>query len=252
MSAEDALPPGPSEFQPTAWSCLEAARDRQHPEHKQAVDRFVTLYWKPIFCFLRWRVSYHEAKDLTQDFLSRFLEEDLVGKADPAKGRFRSFLLGVVKNWLREEQRHRSTRRRRHERAAVSIEGFLQDADRTYEPQTNETPEEVFNRTCAASVLEHVLDDLREHFVADRCPVCHDLFVAYHFPVGKRPSRQALAEHFGLTLDQVRHRLRLAANRFDRLLRAELRHQGVPEAEIEDEIRELLRLLGRNADPRKD
>jgi RNA polymerase sigma-70 factor (ECF subfamily) len=248
MASGDVLPAGSARFPTTAWTCLRAAQDRTHPEHRAAVDRFVTLYWKPVFYFLRARqVPYHEAEDLTQDLLTRFLEKALVGKADPAKGRFRSFLLGVLKHMLADQRPGRLSHQKRFERAVISIQGLMTDEERAYEPSTSETPEEVFDRKWAATVWESVLGDLRERLVDEGHQAWYEIFMAYHAPQGKRPSQEGLATQFGLSRDEVRKViLPRVENRLDRLLRIELRAQGVPEAEIDDEIRELKRLLDRD------
>ncbi len=237
---------GSGSFPTTAWSFIEKVQDRGHPEHQKALNRFLALYRKPVFYFLRARnYSVHEAEDLTQEFFLRFvLERDWVARADPGRGRFRTFLLKVLTSFLADQGMSRLPRRKRFERKMVSLQGMLGDQERSYEPSTNETPEEVFNRQWAAAVMDTVRHQLREFFSGEGRQTWFAMFEAYFAPPGKRPGQEVLAHQYGLSRDQVRNILDKGKKRFDRLLRAEIREQVGQEGEIDGEIRELKRLVG--------
>jgi RNA polymerase sigma-70 factor (ECF subfamily) len=248
MANDDLSPAGSARFPTTAWSCLQLVQDHGHADHVPAVNRFLTLYWKPAYYFLRVRgVPHHEAEDLTQEVLLRFLEKDLVGKADPQRGRFRSYLLGVLKHMLADQQPGRLAKGKRLERGFLSIHALIGDEERAFEPATHETPEEVFHRQLASTLWETVLGNLQQRLVEEGRAVWYAIFMAYLAPEGKRPSQEALAAQHGLSRDDVRALLPKVEKRLDRLLRAELREQGTPEPEIDDEIRELKRLLSRES-----
>jgi DNA-directed RNA polymerase specialized sigma24 family protein len=233
------------------WRPAEATPDPvRHPirllQHAEAVNRLITLYWKPVFYFLRARgVPFHEAEDTTQEFFLRFLEQGVVARADPDRGRFRNFLFGVLKRFLSDQELPRAPRQKEFERPFVSIQGLVGEEERAYEPAAGETPEEVFNRRWAAGVLEKVRQQLRQLYAGEGRQAWYDLFMAYSAPEGQRPSQEALAEEFGQSRDQVRHILDVVRKHWERLLRAEVREQVGSEAEIDDEIRDLQQLLNR-------
>jgi RNA polymerase sigma-70 factor (ECF subfamily) len=233
----------PAPFPTTKWARIQAVQDRNHPEHGPELNRFVALYWKPVFYFLRTRgLPFHEAQDVTQDFFLRLQEQDVVARADPQRGRFRSFLLGVLKRVLADRGRRAGGDRR-----SVSFDSLIGDEERSFEPAAGDDPEMVFERRWARDLWDRTLRQLADKYTGDRA-AWGEMFLAYFGPEGKRPSQEALAERFGLSRDQVREILPRVSKRFDGLLRAELRDEGVPEAEIDEEILRLGRLLGRPAD----
>jgi RNA polymerase sigma factor (sigma-70 family) len=225
----------PARFPTTAWSRIRVVQDRKHPAHVPAVNGFIALYWKPVFYFLRAKgIPFHDAQDRTQEFFLRLMEQNVVSNADPQRGRFRSFLLGVLKRFL-IDWGPRATAQIRHERQFVSIENLIGDEERTYEPAVGEDAETVFEQRWAGGVWERVLQQLRERYTGERSswPV---LFMAYTAPEGKRPSQEALAEQFQLSRDQVRDVLAKVGQRFESLLRAEIREEVGSEQDIDDEI----------------
>lgn len=81
-------------FPTTAWSLIRLAQDKNSPEALAAFNRCIAGYWKPIFYFLRARgCSPHRSEDLTQEFFLKFYERNWLDRADPERGRFRSYLL---------------------------------------------------------------------------------------------------------------------------------------------------------------
>ena len=92
-------------FQNTLWSQVFAAGKLNSPNSKQAVEELCRLYWFPIYAFLRrWGHDRQEARDLTQGFFLYLLEQNAIARADPGRGRFRSFLLGILKNYVSNQQ----------------------------------------------------------------------------------------------------------------------------------------------------
>src|SRR2546428_9125647 len=93
-------------FATTHWSVVLSAADSAAPSGQEALEKLCRTYWYPLYAFVR-RQGHQvaEAQDLTQEFFARFLDKKHVKRADPARGRFRSFLLTSVKNFLRNEWR---------------------------------------------------------------------------------------------------------------------------------------------------
>jgi hypothetical protein len=88
-----------SGFATTHWSVVVAAGQGHSPQAAEALERLCRTYWYPLYTFIRRHVpKAQDAEDLTQEFFTRFLAKEYFGRADPARGRFRSFLLACLKN----------------------------------------------------------------------------------------------------------------------------------------------------------
>jgi RNA polymerase sigma-70 factor (ECF subfamily) len=201
-------------------------------------------YWYPLYAFIRRQgFSPEQAQDHTQEFFARFLEKDLLGSADRARGQFRSFLLAACKHFLANERDRARAVKRGGGREPVSLD--LQDAEQRYglEPADELTPERLFERRWALTLLDQVLARLREESVrADKASLFDRLkgFLTGH--ADAKPYRQ-VAEELGMTEGAVKvavHRLR---NRYRELLQEEIARTVDDPAQVEDEIRSLFQAL---------
>jgi RNA polymerase sigma-70 factor (ECF subfamily) len=232
-------PPDPPDdrFPTTDWGFLQSAPGRQDPEAAGALNGFLRRYWKPVFYYLRARgYPFHKAEDLTQEFLLRFWSRDLILKADPERGKFRTFLLAVLRHFL-SDQGPRAPRQRRFESDMAPIASLAGAAERAFEPPDDQTPETIFWKKWMAGALERCRERLRAFHLAEERPEWYALFEAYHF--GDPVSQDALGERFGLSREQVAYRLRVARARFERYVRDEV---GA-EPGADDEVGALLTLL---------
>lgn len=235
-------------FPTTTWTLIQAAKNRAASGYLAAMDRFIAGYWKPVFYFLRAKgYALHQAEDLTQEFFTRFLERDWIQRADPQRGRFRNFLLRVLIRFLSDQGNKRAPRQNQFERQFLSIDGLISDSERKYQPAQSETPEDVFMRQWAASLMENVRNELRQVCEAEGHPIWYEVFAATHFPdsTSKRLSQEALGQKLGIRRDQVRYGLDQATKWFRQLLRTEVEQQVGSRADIGEEIRDLMRLLGK-------
>src|SRR5215210_1240640 len=156
---------GTSEFPTTRWTLVVAAADPQRKEARSALVALCENYWYPLYAYLRRRgYAADQAQDLTQEFFIRVLEGRYLDRADPEKGRIRSFMLTSLKFFVADE----GDRQRAHKRgggALVPLE-FSSGEDRYQrEPSHDETPERIFERRWALSVLDRVVEKLRNEFV---------------------------------------------------------------------------------------
>ena len=104
---------GSGRFPTTAWTMVRKAQDPQSPERLAAMNRCVAGYWRPVFYYLRARGhSFPQAEDVTQDFFMRFFEKNWIQPADPGRGRFRTFLLTILKRFLSDQGPERAPRAR--------------------------------------------------------------------------------------------------------------------------------------------
>src|SRR5271157_1737445 len=157
--------PGPSQFPTTRWTLVIAAGDPHRREARSALISLCENYWYPLYAYLRRRgYPTDQAQDLTREFFMRLLEGRYLDRADPEKGRFRSFLLTSLKFFVADE----GDRERAHKRGGgvlVPLE-FSSGEDRYQrEPAHDETPERIFERRWALSVLDQVVEKLRNEFV---------------------------------------------------------------------------------------
>jgi len=237
--------PPSARFPATAWSCIEAARDPQHPKYVTAVNRLIATYWRPVFHFLRKKYpAVPDHQDLTQRFFLTLVTKSWVSGADPARGRFRNLLRKVLDRFAFDKVL-RPGRQVQFEQSFVSIHSLMTDSDRSYEPPAGETPEEAFDREWKTSLLLTVRRNLEAHYAAAADPEerqRYALFAARHFVerAEDQPTLDALAVRFGISRDQVRYAIEQVRKRSDRLLRQEIRDQVGSEEEVEDEIRMLV------------
>ncbi|GEM_PF-594334 len=149
-----------AEFQTTHWSMVFSARG----DHR-ALEQLLRHYWSPVYAFIR-RQGYgsHDASDLTQEFLARVvIGRDLIGKADPARGRFRSFIKQSLRNFLIDQHRtgrHSKGRHGTERTATVSIAG--QDGKVIFEPPFSDDISREFDREWAATIVQLTLVRLEE------------------------------------------------------------------------------------------
>jgi RNA polymerase sigma factor (sigma-70 family) len=152
-------------FEETLWSRVLAAGRGNHPGSNPALEELCRRYWPPIYAFLR--RSGHpadEARDLTQGFFAYLIERDLIGKIVPDRGRFRSFLLGVLKNYVANERAREDALKRGGGHKAFSIDEQTAEGLYLHEPAHDITPEKMFERRWALSVLEQAMERLSAEY----------------------------------------------------------------------------------------
>src|SRR5436305_3159049 len=160
----------PAQFPTTRWTLVVAAGDPHRKEARSALVSLCENYWYPLYAYLRRRCyPADQAQDLTQEFFVRVLEGRYLDRADPDKGRFRSFLLTSLKFFVADEG-DRQHARKRGGGALVPLE--LSSGEERYgrEPADKETPERIFERRWALSVLDRVVERLRNQFVLQGRP----------------------------------------------------------------------------------
>jgi RNA polymerase sigma-70 factor (ECF subfamily) len=236
--------PGRSEFPTTRWTLVAAAADPQRQEARSALVSLCESYWYPLYAYLRRRgYPADGAQDLTQEFFKRVLEGRYLDRADPGKGRFRSFILTSLKFFAADEgDRHRALKRGGG--AVVPLE--LPSGEERYqrEPAHDETPERIFERRWALAVLDRVVERLRRDFAEHGRP--EDFERLKVFLLGRSDAPYAvLAREMNTTEGALKvaiHRLR---KRYRELFRQEIADTVADPAEVEPELRFLASVLAR-------
>src|SRR4051812_29147892 len=154
-------------FQTTHWTVVLAASTGDGTKTGEALASLCETYWYLLYAFVRRQgLSPHEAEDLTQEFFYRFLERHTIETVRPEAGKFRSFLLVCLKNFLANERSAARTQRRGGGQPLTSLDS--EDAETRYrlEFADNLTPEAVFERRWALAVLERTMDELHREYSA--------------------------------------------------------------------------------------
>lgn len=232
-------------FPSTAWSCVRAAQDPNHPQFVANMNRLIATYWQPVFCYLRARGhAAQDAEDRTQEFFLRFLVKGWLRPADQRRGRFRDFLLTLLQRFA-YDQTVRAKVQTKFEESFVSVHSLMQDSDRAYEPPARQTPEEAFRTQWKAKVLAAVRASLWAYYEGlnkSQEWKRFEIFAAFHFVdrIEDQPTQEALAAHFGVSRDQVRYALEVGGKRYARFVRQELRDQVSSEEEVDEDLTGLL------------
>jgi RNA polymerase sigma-70 factor (ECF subfamily) len=158
------MPAVPHSFQTTHWSIVRQAVGRDDPAAKQALATLCESYWYPIYAYFRRSgKNSHDAEDLTQGFFAKLLTHETLAAADPEKGRLRTYLLTCAQHFLRD-QHARATAQKRNENLLVSYDSMRAEERYSAEPQESMTPDRLFQRRWALTVLEASLKSLAEEF----------------------------------------------------------------------------------------
>ena len=234
--------PGSAQFPTTRWSLVVAAGD---PRRKDATSALVSLcenYWYPLYAYLRRRgFQADPAQDLTQEFFIRMLEGRYLDRADPEKGRFRSFLLSSLKFFVADEG-DRQRARKRGGGQLVSLEFSSGEERYQREPAHDETPERIFERRWALSMLDRVVERLRGEFVEHGRPEHFERLKVFLLGPSDAPYA-ALAREMNTSEGALKvaiHRLR---KRYRELFRHEIADTVADPAEVESELRFLAAVL---------
>jgi RNA polymerase sigma-70 factor (ECF subfamily) len=238
-----AASPDPS-FGTTHWSLVLAARDRGTPHADRALAALCSAYWYPLYAFIRRRGHDPDrAADLTQGFFTRFLEKDYLASVDPAKGRFRAFLLAACKHFLANAHDQEVAMKRGGGLRPISID--TRDAEGRYlcEPSHELTPERLFDRRWALSLLDRALDQVGREFHQGGKGVLFDrLKVILTGAPAAAPYAQVGTE-LGMSEDAVKKAAQRLRQRYRDILR-ELVAETVEEpGQVDDEIRALFAIL---------
>jgi len=231
-------------FTTTHWSVVLAAGDGASPSSREALERLCRTYWYPLYAFVRRQGhNTHDAEDLLQNFLARFLEKNFLMDVDRTKGRFRSFLLAALKHFLANEWDKVNAQKRGGQAQFLSLEHEAAENRYWEEPASEVTPETLYEQRWACVLLERVMQRLAEDFAAAGKG---ELFGALKaFLVGESHSETyaELASEFGVSAAALKMKVQRMRHRYQRLLREEIAHTVASPEEVEDEIRYLFRVL---------
>lgn len=233
-----------AQFATTHWSVVLAAGDSASPESREALEQLCRGYWYPLYSYVR-RHGFgpEDAQDLTQEFFAVFLDKGYLDRADPERGRFRTFLLSSMQNFLHNARDRASRRKRGGEYQFVSWDAAAFEARYQDELIESLTPEKVFEKQWAAALLHQVIHGLRADFQRTGRLELFEGLKGHLWAEDDAVPYARLAETLGLTpvaLKITVHRLR---QRLRERLREVIRGTVSRPEEVEEEIRYLLRVF---------
>ncbi len=237
---------GAAQFATTHWSVVLSARDDRASQAQASLAKLCQTYWYPLYVYVRRQGhGVPDAQDLTQEFFARLIEKNSLEQVRREKGKFRSFLLASLKNFLTNEWDRARALKRGGGQELVSLDGDTAETRYGLEPAHGETADKIFDRRWAMTLLDTTLSRLRQEFDNQGKA---KLFEALKFTLtaerGTTPYAE-LATKLGLSEGAVKvsvHRLR---QRYREVLRAEIAHTVGSAGEVEEELRHLFAALSR-------
>lgn len=231
-------------FSSTQWSAVLLAGAANAPGSHVALEKLCRTYWPPLYAYVRRQGhAAADAQDLTQQFFARLLENRSLRLADPERGRFRTFLLSSLKNFLISEWQKTRAQKRGGLQPPVSIDGAEEEQRFLAELTDGLTPERIYQRRWALALLEKVFVRLQESVGQDaRAPLFQAL--KPHVCGDTPPEGYAgLAAQLGMSEGAVRAAMKRLRDSYRRLLREEVARTVASASEIDTELRELVAAL---------
>ena len=239
----------PDRFSTTRWSVVLACAGSLAGEKtaRNALADLCKTYWRPIFAFVcRRGHSVPDAQDLTQDFLLMVLEGDLLKRADPTRGRFRSLLLKALQNFLVDDTIRKRARKRGGEMKFVSWDEWMAEAPSNLAiAQEAETwpPEKIFDVRWAATAVEHALRRLGEECEARGHRRVFDVLSECLAAERQDVSYPKLSKALGVPETVVKRLVHQLRQRYRALLRDEVAQTVEKPEDVDDELRYLCAVL---------
>jgi RNA polymerase sigma factor (sigma-70 family) len=215
-------------FQTTSWSLVRSIRNLK------ALETLITIYWKPLYFFVRQKGEDNEtAKDIVQEFLTSLLSKQTLLKADAARGRFRTFLLAALENFMKDRAKFASREKRGGGQKIVSLDFSTGERDYALQVQAGESPEMALNRAWARSLWETGLSQVHgetSHLEALKLYLAGEDFKSISAKTGLSESAAKTAVH------RLRGKLR-------DIITEHIRETALTEEDVQGEVLEFMNLL---------
>lgn len=235
---------GPSDFATTQWSLVLHAGQRADVQCDQALATLCECYWYPLYAYARRRTGdATQAQDLTQDFFARLLEKGTLEFATPQRGRFRSFLLTAMKNFLTSAHEKAQAQKRGGSRKLLPLDFDAGESKFRLEPAHELTPERLFERQWTLKLLELVMQRLEQEFEAVGKSQQFDVLREFIAGPHGDQTYAAAATQLGQTEEATRQAASRLRKRYRDLLREEVARTVADPSDVEDELRGLLQSL---------
>lgn len=228
-------------FATTHWSVVLAARQQPSPESAAALEQLCRSYWYPLYAYIRRRGhSPEDAQDLTQEFFARLLAKDYLAAVQPAKGKFRWFLLSALKCFLVNEHERALAGKRGGGRAHVPFDGEKAEGRYRLEAADYQTPDKLFDRAWAVNLIEGAHRSLEDECALEGKRALFDqLKHTLSGDTGSATYAEIGAE-LGLSESGVKSAVHRLRRRYRQLLREQIAQTVPDDQALEEELRDLL------------
>lgn len=231
-------------FVTTRWTLVLQAGEGSSPETTAALETLCRAYWYPLYAFVRASGKSHDdAVDLTQEFFAQLLEKKWLADADPARGRFRTFLLATMKHFLANEWRRSQRLKRGGGQALVELDALEAGERYALEPHDPVSPEALYERRWAFTVIHRAQQRLAEE--AEATGGAEKFRALEPTLTGERTDDgyESLARQFNATVNTVKSWVLRLRRRFRELLREEVSQTLGPGEDVDAELRQLLTVV---------
>jgi RNA polymerase sigma-70 factor (ECF subfamily) len=220
---------------------LAAGGKKDKTQAEQSLERLCRVYWSPLYAYVRRQgESPHDAQDLTQEFFATLLEKNFLASVDPKKGRFRSFLLASLKHFLSNERDKARAQKRGGGHSPLPLDFTGEETHLHFEAADKLTPEILFERRWATTLLEQTLARLRQEYAGQgKEPLFEQLKLTLTEGRGS-VAYSALAASLNLSEAAVKMAVYRLRQRYRECLRAEIAQTVATADEIEDELRHVM------------
>ena len=242
MKPNDSSPAHAAEFRPTRWSVVLLSAQSNAPGSRAALAALCRVYWYPLYTFVRRRgYNPEDAQDLTQGFFLHLLDHKALAQVDPLKGKFRSFLLASLQNYLSKETDRARCLKRGGKTEFVRLDAESAEDRYRLEPTDWLTAEKIFDARWALTLLDEAMSLLSAEYAGHGEMATLEALKPFLNPMDSEalPSYEQVANELEVSVGAVRtlvHRLR---KRYSTHLRAEVARTVSDPGEIHEEIHAL-------------
>lgn len=231
-------------FVTTSWNTVLAAREASTVASRDALEALCGTYWYPVYAFVRRQgVEAEDARDLTQAYFALLLEKGYLDDYDPDRGRFRVFLKSSVRNFLSKERDKERSWKRGGRAGIVSLDAEQVEGRYRIEPVDRLTPEQLYERRWALTVLEQALDRLRRERIEAGRELEFTRLEGFLTGQGAQARYKEIAADLGTTEDAVKTALHRLRRQFGEILRDVIGATVSSRDEVDDELKHLLSVM---------
>jgi len=235
-------------FMTTRWTIVFQAAAEESGSGRPALSEIIQKYWRPLYFYARHRgLSAADAEDATQSFLAGFIEGKLLERADPARGRFRTFLLTAWKRYLIDLHRHTSRERRGGLVSTLSIDTEQGERDWLLSSSENTDPDRVFLAGWASQLVEETLRRLRAEYASSQRTTVFDTLCPYLSVPLNSDLYQEISTKIAVTAGACKVALHRLRQRFAQCLREVVEETVENPEDVEEELNELFQVLIENS-----
>ena len=231
----------PVVFATTHWSVVLTAGQAHHPQAAAALEQLCRSYWYPLYAFVRRQGrSPEDAQDLTQDFFAHLLSNGFPCGTRPERGKFRSFLLVALRHFLVDQHRHADAAKRGGGQTLISLDVNRAEERFDEEPHDASTPEMLYQRAWAMTLLERARLRLGNEYGAAGKGGLYERLKAFPLAGKNDQSFELASAELGMSVGALKAAVHRMRSRHRELVREEVAHTVADPSELQEEARYLI------------